>query len=283
MDIRLSTIIISLLLSTACFARTELDDSIAGRHMLPSDTLSDVRLDSASRSIQALLLSRGPALGLTGYQADNPFDVDIPAVAFTPGHAQLFTWHGCTLVATGSTNLYPGLMKVDSGSLVATRQAGRFTISLGASATKYGYFRGVHTQYGVSGSLSYLIFPRLSFTVFGNYYFGRPPVMDGGLPLPPSMAEVYKASTFGGYFDYEINDRFGVQVGAQSVRRIGTNSYRTEPIVTPYVKVGNVGIGLPVGQIIYGIIQSEIDRKHAQYPPMPQPQMRQPRLKKAGH
>ena len=38
------------------------------------------------------------------------------------------------------------------------------------------------------------------------------------------------------------------------------SSYQFEPIVTPYYKVGKVVIGLPVGQILNGIIREQSNK-----------------------
>ena len=59
---------------------------------------------------------------------------------------------------------------------------------------------------------------------------------------------------------YQFNETFGVDVGAQTVQQFGTNRYRVEPIVTPTVKVGKVRFGLPVGQILHGIIRSQAEQ-----------------------
>ncbi len=282
MTIRLSTILISLLAALNGFAQREAADSIADGGILAPDSLVTVSADSLTRRTQAMyILPYAPSLPPI-YPGGNPYAVEMPALSFNPGQATLMAWHGGAVTAIGGTTVYPGLMKVDSGAFGVTQQAGRFTLSLGASATKYGYFRGVHTQYGVTGSLSYLISPRLSLTVFGNYYFGRPPVMGGGLPMSPAMTGGYNASTFGGHFDYGINEHFGVQVGAQTVQQVGTNRYRVEPIVTPYIKVGKVGIGLPVGQIVNGLVPSCKDSTQMQHQPMRRPRVPQPRLQKPG-
>ena len=84
------------------------------------------------------------------------------------------------------------------------------------------------------------------------------PVMPDGSPMPPSMLGYYDVSRFGGYVNYKVSEHFGILVGGQAVERHGPrNYYEVEPIATPYVNIGSgkkkVGIGLPVGQIIYGL------------------------------
>lgn len=86
------------------------------------------------------------------------------------------------------------------------------------------------------------------------------PTMPDGSPMPPSMIGYYDVSRFGGYMNYKASERFGIQVGGQAVERMGErNRYEIEPIATPYVNVGKgkkkIGIGLPVGQILNGLLR----------------------------
>ena len=187
-----------------------------------------------------------------------PLKLNIPDFSFVPGHASIFRWMNGEFITSGGTTVYPGLMQIDCGVLGLFHRFGNFDLYVGGRVNKYGYFRGVHTQYGVDGSVTYNLSPTTSFTAFGSYYFGRPPMIGGGLPMPPAMVGYYDTSKFGGYVNQPLGERFGVLVGGQTVQQVYTWEYRPEPIVTPYVKVGTgkkkVAIGLPVGQILHGIL-----------------------------
>lgn len=161
-------------------------------------------------------------------------------------------------VATGDIRDRPGLMQMHSGTIGINQNMGNFSLYMGAVANKYGYFNGLNTQYGVSGNLKYQISPKLSFTGFGTYYFGHP----NGFPLLPAMIGYYGVSNFGGYMSYQFNETFGVDVGARTVQQFGTNRYRIEPIVTPTIKVGKVKFGIPVGQILYDVIRSQVEQRN---------------------
>lgn len=182
-----------------------------------------------------------------------------PGLSIRPGLSMPLSWHSGEIIATGGVMEMPGLMRVNSGYLGIFQRAGNFSFYIGGAANKYGYFQGVHTQYGLNGSVSYRLSSGVSFTAFGVYYFGNPPTMNYGLPMSPSMIGYYGVSKFGGYLDYQVNERFGIEMGGQHVQQVGTGRYEFEPIATPYVNIGNgktkVHIGLPVGQIIYGIFK----------------------------
>lgn len=185
-------------------------------------------------------------------------DLALHLGALYPNQATLFNWSDGGMIVNGLSTSYPGLMKIDSGSLGVYQKIGNLSYYVGGIANKYGYFKGVYTQYGINGCISYQFTSDLSLTAFGTYYFGRPPVMHNGLPLPPSMIGYYGVSRFGGYFDYRISERFGVKIGGQVVQRFGLNSYEFEPIATPYINAGSekrkFKIELPVGQILYNAL-----------------------------
>lgn len=176
----------------------------------------------------------------------------------TPGMAIIPLWKNAQFIATGDIKDMPGLMQIHSGTIGINQNIGDLSLYMGGIANKYGYFNGLHTQYGVFGHLQYQVSKKLSFTAFGTYYFGRPK----GFPLLPSMIGYYGVSNFGGYMSYQFNQTFGVDVGAQTVQQFGTNRYRVEPIVTPTVKLGKVKLGLPVGQILHGIIRSQAEQRN---------------------
>lgn len=197
----------------------------------------------------------------------SPSNFEMPSPAETlasdknavlPGMTLIPLWNNAQLIATGDIRVMPGLMQIHSGTIGINQNIGNLSLYMGAVANKYGYFNGLHTQYGVSGNLQYNISQKLSFTAFGTYYFGRPKAY----PLLPSMVGYYNTSNFGGYMTYQFNETFGVDVGAQAVQQFGTNRYRVEPIVTPTVKVGKVRFGLPVGQIFHGIIRSQAEKRN---------------------
>ena len=244
-----------------CFSQAELNDSVSLGHIKFEGISMDgaVKPDSVSGTTHTgpYHFEYTPAVHpLFPYTLAKPLDLHIPIFPFTPGVSSLFQWKSGAIVASGSTRSFPGLMLIDSEEFGIYQSAGNFRFHTGGIVNKYGYFNGLHTQYGLNGGTSYQFTPRLSATIFGEYYFGQPPRMANGMPMPPAMIGYYGRSTFGGYFDFQINERWGVQTGAQTVQQVGTNRYKAEPIVTPYYRINKkVAIGLPVGQILYHILK----------------------------
>lgn len=249
-----------------CSAQTERIDSVGSDKKMNGDTVTlkshtGVSLGKDSVSDHYNLSFRYNPAGEPSfnYRMDHPLELKIPEMRFTPGQAAIFSWTNGAVSASGGRNIYPGLMRIDSGSIGVNQRVGNFTLNAGGVVNKYGYFRGLHTQYGLNGSIAYHFSSEVSFTVFGTYYIGRPPVMGGNLPMSPAMVGYYGVSKFGGYADYSAGERFGILVGGQAVQQVGTYQYEPEPIETPYLKVGSgkkkIAVGLPVGQILYGIFK----------------------------
>ena len=243
----------------ACFSQVEMRDSLSIGHK-QHDSIS---LQTLVKPDSAGFVHRpeynytySPNISLFPYRIAQPRELHIPPQQFTPGYARLFYWSTGAIIASGGTRSFPGLMQIDNGTLGINQSFGNFTFYVGGAVNKYGYFNGLHTQYGLNSTLTYLFSPRLSATLFGDYYFGQPPRMANGMPMQPSMIGYYGRSTFGVSFDYQINEHWGVETGVQTVQQVGTHRYEAEPIVTPYYKISKkVAIGLPVGQILYHILK----------------------------
>lgn len=181
----------------------------------------------------------------------------MPSDAPNPLH-----WGDFNVTGLLEQSYYPGLMDVSSGSLGLQYSHGRFSAYAGGVVNKYGFYRGLYTQKGITANLTYMFAPRWSATLFGTYYRGNGLRMANGMPMSPAMLGFYNVSRFGGYVDYRISEHFGVQAGAQMVQQIGPRTqYEFQPIVTPYFKVGKIAIGLPVGQIMHGIIKDQMERR----------------------
>lgn len=194
------------------------------------------------------------------------YGVDVP----TAGVADIASWSGGGLYASGSSMSMPGMMGVESGALSFRQDFGRLTFTGSVTATKYGYFRGLQTGYGFNGSLTYRISDRWSVTAFGAYSIGL-------TPMTPAMAGYMGAPSFGGYASYDINDHWGISVGAQATKSLVTNQWEAQPIVEPYYRINkDVKIGVNVGGILYNVVKDYMDKKNhggspVMAPPRPGP------------
>ncbi len=254
-------ILLLFIIPQVCYSQTEMNDSIRFRQNVFSGKHDGNigKVDSLPHITHPYdyKWTYNPTIAqIIPFSMALPFDLNFTDLSFTPGQANLFNWNKGEILATGETRLFPGLMKIDSGAIEINQSIGNLTFNFGGMVNKYGYFNGLHTQYGLNGSITYQYNPRLTATVFGDYYFGQPPRMANGLPMPPAMIGFYGRSKLGGYLDFRINERWGVQTGVQTVQQFGTNRFKAEPIVTPYYKINKkVAIGLPFGQILYHVLK----------------------------
>ncbi len=250
--------LILLLVPAAAIAQTERPDSL---RVSPADSVPSymrpIPVDIDSMAAPAPCYD----VDMRQYTLTEPHSMLKPAwqfaprtVTLTPGGAGIVAWQGGSFSASGVRMSMPGMMGVESGSLNFSQSFGRLSLSASASATKYGYYRGLQTGYGISGSVSYRISDRWSVTAFGSYCTSLH-------PATMAMAEYMDVPNFGGYVSYDINEHWGVDMGARATRSLVTNRWEAQPIVRPYYKInGKAAIGVDVGGILYNIVSDYVNR-----------------------
>ena len=140
-------------------------------------------------------------------------------------------------------------MNIDEGNFSITQTFGKFTLSGYGEIIKYAYFGGLQRSFGAGGSITFKANDKLSLTAFGNYY--TEPRF-----FTPAMAGYMKISTFGGYADYHINDKWGIIGGIQGYRSMMSNQWEVQPKIKPYYKMSkNVSLGVDVGGFLYQFLK----------------------------
>lgn len=160
------------------------------------------------------------------------------------------SWRNGAVVAAASATSYPGMMAVESATLGVVQQAGDFTFSAYGGASKYGYFRGLSTQWRFGGSARWQFSRRVGVTLFGSYATGA-----YRLGMAPGVAEMLDMPSFGGYFSWDIAGNFGIDMGA-AAHRTNLSQWEVRPIVAPYYKVGDAKISVDVGGIVYELLRN---------------------------
>lgn len=241
---------VAVVLSPCWHAQAERPDSIA-------------RLSSTD-SIPAYLVPggvMGPVINETQFPASIGEVSEIPV--FKPAEPMaipsfqlrgstspsIFSWQGGQLSSVRGIIAMPGMMAIESGHLNLSQGVGPVTLSFWGGATKYGYFNGSQTSWGVGGALDYRINNHWSLTLFGEYYS---PIN----ALTPGMAGYISTPRLGGYATYNINDHWGISVGAQTQQSVFSNRWEIQPIVMPYYRINkDVKLGIDVGGIMYHMIR----------------------------
>lgn len=252
-----------VVIPSIAFGQAEMPDSVVNDmigigEVREIDNAGSVNLQAEKVMSQPGLLkdSFGTGVTLPSMSISGPF-ATIVSYMMVPGYSAPYSWNGGGLFGSAYSSNFLGLMRYDSANLGVFQTLDDFTVYAGGIANRYGnYWGGVHTQFGVEGSMAYQITPWLAANAFGTYYFGSPQKMSNGMPMTPAMAGFYGRSNFGATMDFQINEHWGVEAGARMVRQMDTNRFEAEPIATPYYKINNkVKIGLPVGQILYHLIR----------------------------
>lgn len=265
-------------ISAAAFGQTapdisttrELPDSLRNSGMNPPEKTDSVRspLSSPETADDAgAVAPLRPGLPTT-LSNETPSDLR-PFRYSMPTDGRIFLWRNGGVFGNVSTASMPGLMGVESGSIIFMQQAGRFTFTAHADAAKYGYFNGLQTTFGYGGSIGYRFSDRVSMTLFGSYYTP----LNAGAMLP-AVAGYTSVTNFGGYVNYQFSDHWGIKVGAQAYRRSDTGSFEAQPIAIPYYKISkNAEIGVDIGGMLYQILKGSGSSSHRMNPTIAPPKM----------
>ena len=187
--------------------------------------------------------------------------------AYTLPHITLenptVAWKGGYVTAVGTTMDNPGLLDIASGGLMATQQFGNLRVSAMAEANKYNFMwqGGVRTQYGVSGELSLKVSERVSLTAFGSFY--NETIFTG-----PAMMPYVNSNRYGGYTTIMFSEHFGADVGVKRYLNPITGRWNTDPIVSPFLKVGKQKWDFDIGGLLRDLVFGKRNNMIPMTPPM---------------
>ncbi|MBO4606564.1 MAG: hypothetical protein J5682_01535 [Prevotella sp.] len=199
--------------------------------------------------------------------------MEIPGVTATKGFneqssmggAFLPLWQGGYLGFFGSNYHLPGLMNTAAGSMGLYQDWGRWHFTASAMANKYWmpWQHRLSTQYGFGGTMGYDLSEAISLHAFGYYYANQ-------MQVGPAFSPYMNTTTYGGYADIRFSNAFGTNVGVRRYLNPMNGKWETEPIINPYVKIGNGKLELPLGGLLKSLIWGDRDNSiHNQHGIMP--------------
>ena len=192
-------LIFSLLVSVAAYAAAETPDIPAASPDSTAATAPEPVLPGLPAAI-IYGTEYVPSCLLSDDEVARRFAFDAPS--YSP---LITSWRSGAVWAEGGSASLPGMAGVESGTINATQRIGNIYVSAYAGATKYGYFRGLSTQWQFGGTLHWQFAPRLGITLFGSYSTSA---WQPG--MSPGIAEMISRPEFGGYLSWDITERFGV-------------------------------------------------------------------------
>ncbi len=242
--------VILLLLPIAVAAQTE-----NGGQRLSGSGLEAVETPSSSSllhtdsiSLQRRLLWDEPSLLLPQADYQRPMDISMPVI----GGGMMMG----PLAFYGTTTHMTGLMDMSSGQVALHQRFGRWHLSASAVANKYwmSWQHQLSTQYGVGGMLGYQLGNNVSLHAFGYYYATNPLV-------GPAMSPYVNTTTYGGYADVRFSKTFGSKFGVRRYLNPLSGQWTTEPIVNPYIKIGDSKLEFPFGSLLKSLIWGDPDHQ----------------------
>ena len=211
--------------------------------------------------------------GLLPRMTDNPRPCTELKEQYTmQGTKPFVLWQGGFLSINGATVDMPGLMSYETSVVALHQDFGRLHLTASAIANKYWMpMQGtLATQYGIGGNVSFEVSEHLSIHAFGYYYNINPTV-------GPALSPYISTTAYGGYADIRFSDHAGSNVGIRRYLNPMSGRWTTEPIVTPYFRIGKkMRLELPVGGLLKAAIWDDRDNPLRFQPrPMPTPQQKQ--------
>ena len=186
------------------------------------------------------------------------------------GGAGLVLWRGASMGFYGATDMKPGLMTTETGMMTLHQDIGRWHFTASGTVNKYWmpWQHMLSTQYGFGGTVGYQLSDAITLNAFGYYYANQ-------LMVGPAMSPYMNSSTYGGYADIRFNRTFGANMGVRRYVNPMTGKWTTEPIVNPYIKIGDSKLEFPLGGILKTLIGGNEDAPRQFRPhPMSHPEVR---------
>ena len=237
--------------------RTEVQPMLFGKPL----TLDSSRISTAA-SFSDLQKTKFP-VSLSVYDHTSNFTLPM-----TTSPKPFWLWNGANVTVDGSNYQMQGLMDVATGAVSLHQDFGRLHLAASAIANKYWMpmQSQLITQYGFGGTIGYDVSRTVSLHAFGYYYASNPIV-------GPAFSPYVNTTTYGGYADIRFNDRFGSNVGVRRYVNPISGRWTTEPIVTPYFRIGKrMKLELPIGNLLKTAIWGDRDNPLRFQPrPMPTP------------
>lgn len=213
-----------------------------------------------------------PSLELLQDVQQKPLTYDRTTSFPMPANNPFMLWNGAGVTVYGSKNQMLGLMDAATGTVSLHQDFGRLHFAASAVANKYWMpmQSQLYTQYGIGGNVSFEVSEHLSLHAFGYYYNINPTV-------GPALSPYISTTAYGGYADIRFSDHAGSNVGIRRYLNPMSGRWTTEPIVTPYFRIGKkMRLELPVGGLLKAAIWGDRDNPLRFQPrPMPTPQQKQ--------
>lgn len=144
--------------------------------------------------------------------------------------------------ASGSQSSVPGIGRFNEATLTyAHRLNSKLSFQLSLDAMKVNMSHISGQTFSTSGMMLYQATDKLGFRVFGSY--------------APGNTFGMKTHSYGGTLMWQVNDRFGLEMGVQRYYDSMRGGWQTVPVVIPSYRFDHFKLELDVGGILYEILR----------------------------
>ena len=158
------------------------------------------------------------------------------------------------LFASGSQTSVPGIGRFNEASLIYQHRLNdklSFQLSMDAMKINMSHLSG--QAFSASGMMLYQATDKLGFRVFGLY--------------APGNTFGMKTHSYGGTLIWQVNDHFGLEMGAQRYYDSMRGGWQTVPVVIPSYRFDHFKLELDVGGLLYEILRSVLYDAKKDYDP----------------
>ena len=219
-----------------------------GQPMISSDSLSS--LNEELPAVRHVPLRDAPSSPRNWYQGPFPPYYLNPSPMFRGDYSTsgvLGRAGGGYFVGAGSQISVPGIGRFNAAALGWQKQLNdRLQLQVMADAVKSNTAHFTGQSFGLSGQMFWQAQDRLYFRTFGGMGFGD----FRGRP-------VYG---FGGTVGFDVTERFGMEMGAQSYYNSLTGRWEVLPVVAPYYKFNKFKLQMDFGPILLEVIRGVIEK-----------------------
>ncbi len=168
-------------------------------------------------------------------------------------------WDGGYFSGASSYTTLPTIGTVGMANVGLTQTFGKWTLSTGLTAQKYNFMRQVENTFGLNGMVTYKMNNNVSFSAFGNY-------QTNGIFNSMAAMPYVSQSAVGGYMSLLTNNqKWGVDLGAQSYYDPYGHQWVTVPIVQPYYNLNGQKLGVDFGGILKQLFMSLSEKSNGSY------------------
>lgn len=248
-------------------------------HLVAQTETDATKLSGMNREVTSVDVTKPLLSDSMSFRTEMTYhNVSMPKVPTLQSYTQLTKqggtgfalWKGASLGFFGATDQKPGLMTTETGMMTLNQNLGRWHFTASSTVNKYWmpWQHTLSTQYGFGGTVGYQLSNAVSLNAFGYYYANQ-------LTVGPAMSPYVNSTTYGGYADIRFNKTFGTNLGVRRYVNPMTGKWTTEPIVNPYIKLGDSKIEFPLGSILKAFVWGDENNPRQFRPhPMSHPEVR---------